>query len=145
MSHRIKQLESALQRTIGAILIGGLNDPRVSGLISVTGVEITKDGERAKIGISVLPEEKGALAVKGLRAAAKHIRHEVSDKLRARTIPKLDFQLDDSLKKQAAVLSEIQLAMEEAPENTDDSENTDAPEETNRDGSLDPTTEGNDS
>ena len=81
MSHRVKQLESALQRTIGAILVGGLNDPRVSGLISVTGVEITRDGERAKVGISVLPEDKAALTVKGLRAAAKHIRHEVGDKL----------------------------------------------------------------
>lgn len=119
MSHRIKQLESALQRTIGGILLGGLNDPRVSGMISVTSVEISRDGDRAKVGISVLPEDKAQLTLKGLRAAAKHIRHEVSEKLRARTIPKICFELDDSLKKEAAILGEIRMAIDEIPESAE--------------------------
>ncbi|MHC4994223.1 MAG: 30S ribosome-binding factor RbfA [Planctomycetota bacterium] len=137
MSHRVKQLESALQRTIGAILINGLNDPRVSGLISVTGVEISKDGEHAKIGISVLPEEKAALTLKGLRAAARHIRHECGEKLRARAIPELDFVIDNSLKKQAEVLNEIRLAMEEASDHDATAEAIDSAGDA-------PMTEGND-
>ena len=112
MSRRKEQLESSLRKALGVVLSSGLADPRIRGLITVTGVRVSDDRKRAVIGISVLPEEQGELTVHGLKAARVHIQTEVSGKLRARSLPEFVFQLDGSLKKQAEVLGAIREAGE---------------------------------
>jgi ribosome-binding factor A len=113
MNRKLEQLSSSIHRAVQEVIARGLHDPRVSGLITVMGVRINPETQEAFIGISVLPEEKQELTVHGLRAASKHIRREVGDLVRTRTMPTLVFQLDDSLKKQAAVSRAIAKAAEE--------------------------------
>ena len=115
MSHRRQQLESTLQREISKVISAGLADPRVSGLISVTGVKITPDGQLAIISISVLPEERQTTVLHGLRHATRHVHAAVGEKVRTRNLPKFRFELDTSLKKQAAVLDAIRQAAAELP------------------------------
>lgn len=107
MSHRREQLASALQRTIGELITHGLHDPRVRGLISVTGVELSPDNREAQVRVSVLPATAEPLAVQGLAAAAGHLRAQVGKKLRTRSVPHLRFVADPSLKKQAEILDAI--------------------------------------
>jgi len=113
MSTRIDRLTSSLERGVQQVLARGLQDPRVRGLITVTRVEVTADSTRATIGISVLPAEQQSLTVHGLQSAAKHIRREVADLIRTRTMPELRFVEDSSLKKQAEVLSTLARVREE--------------------------------
>jgi ribosome-binding factor A len=101
MSHRAEQIVSVLQRGVQAVIGRGLHDPRVRGLISVTKVIIDDDLSQATIFISVLPQEHGALTLHGLRHAAPRIRSEIGRGVRMRRLPRLRFQLDDSIKKQA--------------------------------------------
>jgi ribosome-binding factor A len=115
MSHRRQQLESTLQRVISQVISAGLADPRVGGLISVTGVHVTPDGQQAIISISVLPEERQSTVLHGLRHATRHIHAAAAEKVRARSLPKFRFELDTSLKKQAAVLDAIRQAADELP------------------------------
>ena len=115
MSHRKEQLESSLQRAIGQRIAEGLADPRISGMISVTGVEVSPDGRHANVLVSVLPESAQKLAIQGLGSAAGHIRSSVREVLRMRSVPVLHFQLDASLKKQAQVLDAIRKAVGDAP------------------------------
>lgn len=111
MSHRREQLESTMQRALGKLLAGGLNDPRVSGLVSVTKVKVSDDGLRARVGVSVLPESRQKGTVHGLRHAAGHIRRLLDEEMRVRAMPHLDFHADDSLKNQARVLDAIRQAV----------------------------------
>jgi len=113
MSHKREQLASSLKRTLGTLLASGLNDPRVSGLISVTEVDLAPDGRSAKVKISVMPETAEKRTIEGLRHAARHLQSEVGRKLRTRTVPHLQFVADPSIKKQAAVLAAIQEAVSE--------------------------------
>lgn len=127
MSHRIEQLESTLQRTIGQIIARGLSDPRLRGLVSVTQVKLTDDKQTAVVHVSVMPDQFEQGSVRALRHAAKHIRHEVSQRVDARYVPYLDFKLDHSLKKQAEVMDAINEAMSVTPpdassESTEDGE-----------------------
>lgn len=115
MSHRRQQLESSLQRSIGQLIAAGLGDPRIQGMITVTGVHVSPDGRHADVGISVLPDDKQDLTLHGLRSAAGHIQVELRRMLRARAIPQLNFQFDPSLKKQARVLGAIQDAVRDLP------------------------------
>lgn len=113
MNPRHERLTSSIERGVQQVLARGLQDPRVRGLITVTKVEITPDSKQATIGISVLPAEHQKLTVHGLQSAARHIRREVADLIRTRTMPEFRFLEDDSLKKQAQVLGELAKVREE--------------------------------
>ena len=113
MPHRKEHLEATLQRVLGQLLTRGLADPRVKGMISVTGVTVTPDGEEALVKVSVLPGEHAKTTVEGLKSASHHLRVEAGRRLETRRMPTLRFEQDDSLKKQAEVLQAIQQAVEE--------------------------------
>ncbi len=113
MSTKIDRLASSLEKGVQQVLARGLQDPRVRGLITVTRVDVTPDSKQATIGISVLPVEHQKLTVHGLQSAARHIRREVAELIRTRTMPELRFVEDSSLKKQAEVLSTLAKVREE--------------------------------
>jgi ribosome-binding factor A len=112
MSQHSNQIESVLRRAVQDVLMRGLNDPRVRGLISVTKVELSSDYADATIWCSVLPEEHGPLSIRGIESAAKWIRREAAEKVRLRRMPRLRFKLDGTLKKQAEVIAAIQEGLQ---------------------------------
>lgn len=116
MNAKHDRLTSSIEQGVRQVLARGLQDPRVRGLITVTRVEITPDNTLATIGISVLPAEHQALTVHGLQSAARHIRREVAELIRTRTMPEFRFVGDDSLKKQAEVLSTLAKVRQEIDE-----------------------------
>lgn len=116
MSQRKQQRESVLLRAIQEVVSRGLNDPRVRGLITVTGIKMSDDGKNASVLISVLPEDKQDLTMHGLRAAGARIRKEAMSKVRLREMPHLEFVVDDSLKKQGELLGAINRAAEASDE-----------------------------
>ncbi len=110
MTRRVEQLASTLQREIQACIDRGLQDPRVSGLITITGVRVSPDRRAATVHVSIFPEDRQELCMHGLRAAAAHIRHDLSNRIDVRRAPDITFKLDESLKKQAAVFEAINNA-----------------------------------
>ena len=110
---RPDQLGTILHRAIQARLDKGLADPRITGLITVTGVKVSPDLKTATVSVSVMPHDKQDLALHGLRSAARHIRREVGDEVAIHRLPELAFRLDKSLEKQAGVLEAIARATEE--------------------------------
>lgn len=124
MSHRLAQIASLLRRAISEVLQRGLADPRITGLTSITRIDVTPDLAEAFVYVSVLPDEQAATSVAGLNHAAKHIHDQVRHKVTLKHVPKLRFRLDEMLKKQAEVLAAIREAEErsgpEAMQPTDD-------------------------
>ena len=112
MTQHSNQIESVLRSAVQDVLMKGLNDPRVRGLISVTKVELTSDYAEATIWCSVLPAEHGALSIRGIASAGNWIRREAAEKVRLRRMPKLRFKLDGTLKKEAEVMSAIQKGLQ---------------------------------
>ncbi len=126
MPHRSEQLESVLQRTIGQVLVTGMSDPRIKGLISVTGVKVSSNRREAIVSVSVLPAEYQNLTVKALSHAAPHIQSQVAKLIEIRQMPRFHFSVDESLKKQAGILGAISQALSatesESPDATSASE-----------------------
>lgn len=126
MSHRVEQVESSLQRAVSQIIQRELNDPRVRGLVSITRADVAPDFSQAQLFVSVLPAEHGPLSVQGLNAAAPHIRKQVRRLVNLHKLPRLEFRLDEGLKKEAEVYAaiaqglqkEARLAPEPDPEAT---------------------------
>ena len=97
MTRRGERVNHTIQRELG-VLIEGLNDPRLSEVISVTAVEVNRDLSGAKVYVSVLGTDMDRSdAIDGLRSAANRLRMEVSKRIVIRTMPKLSFFSDDTL------------------------------------------------
>ena len=86
-----------------AELARGLNDPRVQGMVSITEVVLTPDLAEARVRVSVLPEDRASLTLSGLRAAAGFLRRRVMDETRIGRVPRIEFELDVRLKREAAL------------------------------------------
>jgi ribosome-binding factor A len=113
MTRRSEQFAATLQTGLQELIARGLQDPRISGLITVTAVEVSPDLKTATVQISVLPAERQELTFHGLTSAARHLRHLLGERLSSRQIPELVFRLDQTLKKQAGVLDALARVREE--------------------------------
>lgn len=124
MSHRKQQVESSLQRAVADVIERDLSDPRVRGLISVTRVEMTDDLKSAFAYVSILPDKYERRTLAGLNAAARHIMSRVDRRVQLRSMPRLEFRLDPSIKKQAEVEDAIRegLSREAAGSDADHQE-----------------------
>lgn len=101
--NRIGRINEEIQRTLSD-LIRSVKDPRVHGLISITGVETTPDLKYAKVHVSVLDKSDVDQVIKGLKSAAGYLRRELGTQLSLRCTPELVFLRDDSIDKGAHIL-----------------------------------------
>jgi ribosome-binding factor A len=110
---RTDRLASQLMREIADILRKKLSDPRLTW-VSVTHAEVSKDMMEAKVFVQTLEEgEKQEEALSVLRHATGYIKGELGRRLNWRTIPNLQFKVDDEFEKNRKVLEIIdKLALE---------------------------------
>lgn len=98
---RTLRLDSEYKKEISNILNTSfkVQCPSVSGIISVTEVSVAPDLKNAKVLLSIYT--KDAQSKKDtfmmIRENAGFIRHELSQVMRMRTVPFLEFYLDDSI------------------------------------------------
>lgn len=93
----IDRVNSELTKQIGYVLNFKLKDPRISGMLTVTEVNTTRDLKYATVYVSYYgdPEKKKA-TFETLNHCAGFIRNEVKDMVRIRLMPTLIFKPDDS-------------------------------------------------
>ena len=79
-------------------LTEGVKDPRVTGLVTVTGVDVTRDLRHARVHVSILGSEQDKKqTMEGLASVAGHLRAKLGRTLRLRVTPELDFKYDASI------------------------------------------------
>jgi ribosome-binding factor A len=113
MSVHLEQVSSVLSRAVQEVLLRGLHDPRIRGMISVVRVSVSDDLADATVYVSVMPREHEDLTLHGLRHASPHVRREVGERVRMRRVPRLSFKIDRSVKKQSEILAAINDAVHE--------------------------------
>jgi len=98
MTRRTERLNHLIQAEISDLLQKHINDPRLNGLISVTGVEVSRDFKNARISFSTLGGSVDKEDVlKGFNSAAGYLRRELAHRLNIRVTPELSFEFDDSI------------------------------------------------
>ena len=118
--NRMQKISEEILRELSC-LVSALKDPRVTGLVSLTHAEVTRDLEYAKVYVSVLDGTADAKAVmEGLKSASGFLRRELASSLPLRRTPRLQFILDDSMARGARIhelLSELDMgeASDDAP------------------------------
>ena len=105
MSHRLERLNSLLRQELSDLLRREVKDPRLSGMISITEVNIAPDLKYAQVFVSsICGQEEKAAILESLTRAAGFLRSELSKNLRLRYTPDLDFRWDDSIEHGAHIL-----------------------------------------
>ncbi|MCA9278441.1 MAG: 30S ribosome-binding factor RbfA [Phycisphaeraceae bacterium] len=113
MSIRTEQVASLVTRHVQEVVVRGLKDPRVKGMVTITRATCSDDLRVVTLYVSVLPEEHENITLHGLTAAAKHIRHEIADEIALAKTPTLQFRLDKQFKREASVLDALAKVREE--------------------------------
>lgn len=93
MSGRTRKVESQLKEIIGQEVCF-LSDPRIKGLVTVTGVRVSPDLSGATVYYSVLSGEDLEGAREGLNRAAGRIQAVVGAQTRLKRTPRLRFEPD---------------------------------------------------
>ncbi|HZT06608.1 MAG TPA: 30S ribosome-binding factor RbfA [Chloroflexota bacterium] len=103
-SRRMQRLNDQIRDELADLLAREARDPRLHGVISITGVETAPDLSIARIYVSVLGDEKEAEAtVAQIRRATSFFRRELAARLNLRRTPDLDFRLDRTIAEGARI------------------------------------------
>ena len=110
-------LGSTIQRELAEIMMRELNDPRLTGLPSITRVKVSGDLSIADVYITVMgsPGHQQA-ALNALKHSAGMMRTKLTKILTLRQAPFLKFHLDEGLKKELAVLDLLDKVAKENAE-----------------------------
>jgi ribosome-binding factor A len=104
VNRRLQRLSGLFQEELSELLLREVRDPRLAGLVSITGVVISSDLRHARVYVSIMGgEEEKVSTLKGLTAAAPFLRRELNSRVSLRRIPELSFWRDDSLEQGARV------------------------------------------
>lgn len=115
-TRRLARLNDQIRADLSELIRKEMKDPRLAGLISVTGVEVSADLRHAKVFISVLgsPDDQKH-TLRALRSAAGFLRSQLAELLTTRRAPELHFFGDASIERGHRIMSLIDEIQREDP------------------------------
>jgi len=104
-TRRPDRVAEGIRMEVATFLAGDVKDPRVKGaLITVTGVEVTRDLSHATVFVSIMGSDSDRAAVlEGLASTSSHLRARVGRALRLRVAPEIMFRFDESVARAARI------------------------------------------
>jgi len=103
-NRRADRVAEAIREEVATFLAEDVKDPRVVGLVTVTGVEVSRDLRQAKVFVSVMGSDtERAATFDGLASVAAHLRSRVGRALRLRLAPEIMFRHDESIARAARI------------------------------------------
>lgn len=98
-SYRSGRIDEEVRREISTLIRDEIKDPRLTAMISVTAVKVTKDLRYAKVYVSIFAksEEEKKENLEALKSASGFVRREIAQRINLRHNPQIIFELDDSI------------------------------------------------
>lgn len=107
-------------------ILTDLRDPRIEG-VTVTYVEVSPDMRQAKVHVSIMGSEaQQKLCLHGLKNSAGYLQSKISDRIDTRYTPRLQFLLDEGVKKSLAISQMLQELLPDTKSAAEDASNEDA-------------------
>jgi ribosome-binding factor A len=108
---RTDRLAELMQRELAQMIQREVKDPRLD-MVTISGVEVTRDLSHAKVYVTVLASDdavKQNIAI--LNKAKGFLRSQLGKRIKIRTIPELEFVYDSSIKEGTRLSSLIDAAI----------------------------------
>lgn len=125
MNQRLQRLADQIQRELAVLIRDEINDPRLTGFVTISSVKISPDLGYADIYVTVMEpamddamrkdNHEESLAV--LNKAAGFLRTELSHLLKTRTTPRLRFHYDEVTANANYMMNLISKAVQSSDEN----------------------------
>lgn len=93
---RLEKINAEFQVEIANIINNELNDPRINDIICVLRVETDNDLYKADVYVSIYNRDNKE-TFKALQSASGYVRKLLSKRVKLRTVPIINFILDESL------------------------------------------------
>lgn len=116
---RTDRIEEEIKKVASKCISQELKDPRLTGLISVTKVSVTKDLKYCKIFVSMLGTNDIDGAMNALKSGSGIVRKSIGNNIRMHSTPEVIFELDNSLEYGAHiqnVIKELNIKHDESEE-----------------------------
>ena len=99
--YRQERIGVEIKKIISDKQLREIKDPRLAdGMVSITDVEVTRDGSYAKVFLTVYANEEDteakARALEGLEHCKGLIKREIGQRMDLRRVPELLFEIDNS-------------------------------------------------
>jgi ribosome-binding factor A len=109
---RTRRVAELLQRELADLIQYEIKDPRVSGMVTIADVKVSRDLAYATIYVTVLDEApKKMETVSVLNKAAGFLRSALAQRVSLRTMPRLRFVYDTSVETGARLSQLIDQAI----------------------------------
>jgi ribosome-binding factor A len=117
LSRRTDRVSGLLREEISRLMIEQLNDPRLTGLVTIARAEVSADLQHATIAITVIGDEQQRDdALQALRAASGFLRKSLGQRLSMKRTPALRFELDEIIKRGDNVLALLDSLRTDTPQ-----------------------------
>jgi ribosome-binding factor A len=94
---RSQRVGDQIQRELAQLILQDVKDPRV-GMVTITGVEVTKEFEHATVYVTVLGDDADVKkTLEGLNQARGFLRRELARRVKLRIAPDLHFTHDKTV------------------------------------------------
>jgi ribosome-binding factor A len=132
-SRRLEKIERIIRNTVSEVIQNHLSDPRITGLISVTRAQLSADLRQARVYLSIVTTDptRNQATLQAVKHARGYIQSRLAGNLSLRTCPKLEFFLDDSIKKGfeiSHILDQIAAENQQRQENAQSENSNEYPE-----------------
>lgn len=103
MNQRLQRLADQIQRDLAVLIRDEINDPRLTGFVTISSVKISPDLGYADIYVTIMEKSMDDAMTKDyhteslevLNKASGFLRTELSHLLKTRTTPRLRFHYDE--------------------------------------------------
>lgn len=115
-SRRLLRAAEAIREVVSTAILAELKDPRVKD-VTVTQVEVSPDMRHAKVHVSVMGDQtRQNLSLRGLQSAAGFLQSKLNERIDTRYTPRLQFVLDQGVKKSIQVAEILRQVLPPAEE-----------------------------
>lgn len=97
-NYRNSRINEEVRKELSEIIRDDLKDPRISAMVSITKVDVTKDLRYAKVYVSIFgKEEEKESTLTALKNSAGFLRKEIGSRINLRYTPQIIIELDNSI------------------------------------------------
>ncbi len=124
MSQRLQRLADQIQRTLATLIRDEINDPRLTGFVTISSVKVSPDLGYADVYVTILePHNDTGMNIDShresvaiLNRASGFLRTELSHTMKTRTTPRLRFHYDEVMAHGNHMMDLVNQAMKKTHE-----------------------------
>lgn len=98
-SYRGGRINEEVRKEVSDIIRNNIKDPRLTAMVSITNVSVTKDLRFAKVYVSIFSknEEERQNSFLALKNSSSFVRREIGHRINLRYTPEIIFEIDNSI------------------------------------------------